>query len=68
MSEEERSSVQEENGEATFRFRDGNVYKSTKKVKFPVNIIGNRAYVILDVVVIQQEINKASTDETRPGK
>ncbi|KAK4317301.1 hypothetical protein Pmani_011614 [Petrolisthes manimaculis] len=46
---DEKSSIQEESSEATFRFGDGNMYKSTK-VKLPVNIIGNRAYVIANVV------------------
>ncbi|KAK4298165.1 hypothetical protein Pmani_029465 [Petrolisthes manimaculis] len=50
LSEDEKSGIQEESSEATFRFGDGNMYKSTKKVKLPVNIIGNRAYVIANVV------------------
>ena len=33
-----------------FKFGDGIIYKSVKKVKFPVNIIGNRAFVTADVV------------------
>lgn len=50
LSEEEKSRIVEEESGTTFRFGDGNVYKSKKKVKFPVNIIGDRAYVTADVV------------------
>lgn len=49
LSEEEKSRIVEEESGTTFRFGDGNVYKSMKKVKFPVNIIGDRVYVTADV-------------------
>ena len=50
LSEEEKMKIEEEESETTFRFGDGNMYKSLSKVKFPVNIIGKRAYVTADVV------------------
>lgn len=50
LSEEEKSSMKEVSSETTFKFGDGNVYKSIKKVKIPVNIIGDKAYVAADVV------------------
>lgn len=50
LSDQEKTVMEEEKSETTFRFADGEVYKSIKKVKFPVNIIGDRAYVTADVV------------------
>ena len=50
LSEEEKSRVEEQESGTVFRFGDGVEYKSMKKAKFPVNIIGNRASVTSDVV------------------
>ncbi|XP_045105480.1 uncharacterized protein LOC123500989 [Portunus trituberculatus] len=50
LSEEEKSKIEEQESGTVFRFGDGVEYKSMKKVKFPVNIIGNRASVTSDVV------------------
>ena len=50
LSEEEKSRIEEQESETVFRFGDGVKYKSVKKVKFPVNILGNRASVTSDVV------------------
>lgn len=35
---------------AALWYIDGNAYKSVKRIKFPVSIIGDRAYVTADVV------------------
>ena len=50
LSEEEILRIEEGESATTFKFGDGKVYKSMKKVKFPVNIIGDRASVTADVV------------------
>lgn len=50
LSEEDKMKIEEEESETAFRFGDGNVYKSLKRVKFPVNIVGEKAYVTADVV------------------
>lgn len=47
---EEKLRIEEKESETTFKFGDSNVFKSTKKVKFPVNIIGDRAKITADVV------------------
>ena len=50
LSDDDKSRIVEEESDTTFKFGDGIIYKSVKKVKFPVNIIGNRAFVTADVV------------------
>jgi len=50
LSEEEKLRIEENESETTFKFGDSNVFKSMKKVKFPVNIIADRANITADVV------------------
>jgi len=50
LSEDEKLRIEENESETTFKFGDSNVFKSMKKVKFPVNIIGDRANITADVV------------------
>lgn len=50
LSEDEKLRIEENESETTFKFGDSNVFKSMKKVKFAVNIIGDRANITADVV------------------
>ena len=47
---EERTKIKEENSESTFRFGDGRVYESLKKVVLPIKIAGVEWRITTDVV------------------
>lgn len=40
---EEKLRIEEKESETTLKFGDSNVFKSVEKVKFPIQIIGDRA-------------------------
>ena len=50
LSHEDLMKVEEERSDKTFRFGDGNVQTSVKRVKIPVNIVGVKTFVKTDVV------------------
>ena len=50
LTSEERTKIKEENSESTFRFGDGRVYESLKKVVLPIKIAGIEWGIKTDVV------------------
>ena len=50
LSEKEVLKVTEEDSNTTFRFGDGEVHASMKKVKIPVTIVGKKINIVTDVV------------------
>ena len=50
LSKKEMLEIKEKNSDTTFRFGDGGVQKSMKKVKIPVTIVGKKVLIETDVV------------------
>ena len=50
LSEEEVNQIVEEDSKTSFRFGDGIIQKSVKKVKIPVTLVGKKVFIQTDVV------------------
>ena len=50
LSEEEEKQIVEVKSKTSFRFGDGQIQNSIKKVKIPVTLVGKKVFIMTDVV------------------